>query len=77
MRSIAALALLALTGCASQQQIAANDDATCQSYGAVPGSNAYIQCRMQRDGIRQQGAEARRTAILSEPMVPLTPYQMK
>lgn len=61
-----------LTGCASRQEIAMDDDATCQSYGAAPGTQAYIQCRMQRDGIRQQGAEARRAAILAEPMIPMT-----
>lgn len=61
---------LVLAGCASRQEIAADDDATCRSYGAAPGSQAYIQCRMQRDGIRQQGAEARRAAILAQPDIP-------
>jgi hypothetical protein len=28
------------------QAIADNEDAQCQSYGAQPGSQAYIQCRM-------------------------------
>jgi hypothetical protein len=27
------------------RQIAANDDARCQSYGAKPGSDAYVSCR--------------------------------
>lgn len=26
---------------------AAKDDAQCQSYGATPGSDAYVNCRMQ------------------------------
>jgi len=29
--------------------IAAYDDARCQSYGAAPGSQSYIQCRMNLD----------------------------
>ena len=49
---------LCLAGCADYQarqqaeaaaqarQIAANDDARCQSYGAKPGSDAYVSCRM-------------------------------
>lgn len=36
----------------SPQAIAANDDAKCQSYGAVPGSQDYIQCRMNLDNQR-------------------------
>ena len=27
----------------------ATDDALCQSYGAKPGTDAYINCRVQRD----------------------------
>lgn len=69
MKGAILLALL-LAGCASRQEIAADDDATCQSYGAQPGSNAYVECRMRRDNIRQQGAEARRAAILASPDVP-------
>jgi hypothetical protein len=33
---------------------AANDDAQCQSYGAAPGSQSYIQCRMNLDSQRAQ-----------------------
>jgi len=77
MKRAALLALLVLSGCASRQEIAMDDDATCQSYGAAPGSPAYMQCRMQRDGIRQQGAEARRTAILAQPMTPMVAPQMR
>ena len=33
---------------------AANDDAQCQSYGAAPGSQSYIQCRMNLDNRRAQ-----------------------
>lgn len=66
MRIIAACALaLTLAACASEQErqaqaqaqaaaIEANDDAKCQSYGAAPGSQAYIQCRMNLDNQRAQ-----------------------
>jgi PBP1b-binding outer membrane lipoprotein LpoB len=67
VRIIAALAItLTLAGCAqyeAQQQaqaqaqaaaIEANDDAKCQSYGAAPGSQPYIQCRMNLDNQRAQ-----------------------
>lgn len=77
MKRAILLALL-LGGCgASRQQLAADDDATCQSYGAQPGSTAYMQCRMQRDGIRQQGDEARRAAIASRPLIPMVAPQMR
>ena len=58
VRIIAACALtLTLAGCAGQQPDpqaqaqaqAANDDARCQAYGAVPGSQDYIQCRKNFD----------------------------
>jgi hypothetical protein len=44
------------------QAIAANEDAQCRSYGAVPGSQAYIQCRMNFDNQRAQ----MRAAIASQ-----------
>jgi hypothetical protein len=46
--------LLALTGCTTAEQRAARDDQICQSYGAVPGSDAYVACRMQQQQLRQQ-----------------------
>ena len=49
---IGAVALLALSGCAAQQE--AHDDATCQSYGAPPGSRAYYDCRQHLADQRQQ-----------------------
>jgi hypothetical protein len=60
------LAIVSLAGCAEfearrqQQQmaqaqaVAANEDAQCRSYGAEPGSPAYIQCRMNFDNQRAQ-----------------------
>jgi hypothetical protein len=46
----------------SPQAIAASDDAQCRSYGAAPGSPAYIQCRMNIDNQRGQ----MRAAIASQ-----------
>jgi hypothetical protein len=67
--AIGALILcLSLGACgASRQELAADDDATCQSYGAVPGSQPYIECRMRRDNTRQQGNDLRRAAAIAAP----------
>lgn len=46
------LALLALSGCASAEQIAAADNAKCQSFGATPGTPTYVECRMEQDRLR-------------------------
>lgn len=35
-------------GLASIREKAVIDDLTCQSYGAKPGSDAYVNCRVQR-----------------------------
>lgn len=59
-----------LSACATgptPAQIAAADDASCQSYGASPGSDAYYQCRMAKDQQRQQARAALAAAILSRP----------
>lgn len=53
MKSAVLLALL-LAGCASRQDLAQSDDAHCRSYGAQPGSPAYMQCRAQQDDIHQR-----------------------
>ena len=34
---------------AARAEKTATDDAICQSYGAKPGSDAYVSCRIQRD----------------------------
>ena len=66
---VGAVIALAITmsGCAEYQAeraqaMADNDDAQCQSYGAQPGTQAYIQCRMNLDNQRAQ----MRTAIASQ-----------
>jgi hypothetical protein len=68
-RAGAILSLLLLGGCITDnpQNLAQQDDATCKSYGAVPGSDAYVNCRMQRDNTRQQGEALRRAAIIASP----------
>jgi hypothetical protein len=68
-RTAAIVCLLFLCGCITDnpQSLAQQDDATCRSYGAVPGSDAYVNCRMQRDNTRQQGEALRRAAIIASP----------
>jgi hypothetical protein len=34
---------------AARAEKSATDDAVCQSYGAKPGTDAYVNCRVQRD----------------------------
>lgn len=34
---------------AVRSEKATTDDAVCQSYGAKPGTDAYVNCRVQRD----------------------------
>jgi hypothetical protein len=58
------LVLLPLAACttaaeiqANARAVAAQDDATCRSYGASPGSAVYVQCRMN---ISNQRAAAER-----------------
>jgi hypothetical protein len=66
---LAVIAAAELAGCANseaakraaaqaafQAEIRA-DDAECQAYGAKPGSDAYVQCRLAID-VRKANAEA-------------------
>jgi hypothetical protein len=64
---LAVIAAVALAGCANseaakraaaqfQAEIKA-DDAECQSYGAKPDSDAYVQCRLAID-VRKANSEA-------------------
>ena len=61
---VVALGLLGLSACntvqpgrgelfMSKAEVEAKDDSLCQSYGAKPGTDIYIQCRMQADTRRQ------------------------
>jgi hypothetical protein len=64
------LSLISLAGCiatTSPQDLARQDDAVCRSYGAAPGTDAYVNCRSQRDNTRQQGEALRRAAIIASP----------
>jgi hypothetical protein len=68
MKLFAALfASACLVGCAGSpvgdaiagpERLAVRDDATCQSYGAAPGSDAYAQCRMMTANNRHAGHQA-------------------
>jgi hypothetical protein len=70
VRGLIALMLgLSLAGCfqnpaehAAQASMA--DDAQCTSYGAKPGSDAYVQCRMNLDNQRQTNRRAAVGAFL-------------
>lgn len=54
---------LALSACASPAQLAVNDDAVCQSYGAKPGTDAYVQCRTSQQTQRTMI----RAAVIASP----------
>ena len=43
---------LPLCACQTPEEIAAADDARCRNYGAKPGSDAYISCRVSQQKIR-------------------------
>lgn len=47
-----------LAGCVTPEQLAARDDAVCQSYGAAYGTPQYTDCRMRVAQQRQQAVQA-------------------
>jgi hypothetical protein len=73
---------ITLSGCAEYQEqraaeqaaraqaIADSEDAQCRSYGAQPGSPAYVQCRMNFDNQRAQMQTAIASQLLSRSMAP-------
>lgn len=67
MRNAIVLAMaLTLGGCflgSSEQERAASDDQTCQGYGARPGTDVYVQCRMAQ----QKARNDRVNAIIASP----------
>lgn len=84
--------VLALSGCMSDQQKLAKaqeakaqqasaDDAQCRSYGAAPGSDLYVNCRMQLDSRRTQADEARRQMairmLMNNKQQPAQPYSVQ
>lgn len=63
MIAAAAVAALPLAGCQTTEQIEAANAATCESYGAVPGTPAYAQCRIALRQVAEQRAAARRAHV--------------
>src|SRR5262249_33971458 len=55
-------------GSLSKQELAAKDDAVCTGYGAKPGTDAYISCRVAQD----QRRDVRRYAPMDPPPAPVT-----
>jgi hypothetical protein len=61
-------ALLSLGGCqtlaerqaARQAALRQHDDERCLSYGFNPGTNAFANCMMKRDALREEEAAIRR-----------------
>jgi hypothetical protein len=50
---------------AQASAIAANDDAQCQSYGAAPGSPAYVECRTNLAN-QHAAAQQQNNAIITQ-----------
>ena len=48
---------------AKKQELAAKDDETCKGYGAKPGSEPYVQCRMKLDQGRTVPREVKCTTM--------------
>lgn len=47
---------VALSGCAGiKEHFAEKDNETCQSYGAQPGTDIYVACRMKQQELREEG----------------------
>jgi hypothetical protein len=53
MKNFMLIAILALAGGCTTEQRAAEDDATCRSYGAKPGTPIYVECRMRQQELRE------------------------
>jgi hypothetical protein len=49
---------------AKKAELAAKDDATCRAYGAKPGTDIYVQCRMQQQHGRDMADAAEAGAPL-------------
>jgi hypothetical protein len=73
---------LVLAGCVSKEELqarhdaamaqnAAADDQKCQSFGAVPGSERYIQCRTSLATSRAQAAALAQPPMSPPPVFPL------
>jgi hypothetical protein len=75
-RLLLLIMLLPLAGClgarseaemaAFKAELAKKDDEVCKGYGAKPGSDIYIQCRMTQQKSRDDADNA---AMMSQPVV--------
>lgn len=65
MKPALLIAAFFLTACAGSEQIkarmASEHDAKCRSFGAQPGTDAYLQCRLALE----RNVSAERAAIVS------------
>lgn len=84
MRVVAILAVsLSLGGCLTDEQLIAErnakDDQKCQSYGARPGTDAYVNCRAQMDSARttataiNSATPAQTNVVVQSSDVPILP----
>ena len=69
MRAVLAVLVgLGLAGCQTAEMKAAEqaaNDQTCRSFGARPGSDIYIQCRLQMSQMNQQSRDAESARLLA------------
>jgi len=65
MKTLAPIAICALllSGCVSVEERRAMDDSQCQSYGAEPGTEAYVQCRMWAETEHRKREEFNRSLL--------------
>ncbi len=61
----------------SEATLAKKDDATCKSYGAKKGSQAYIQCRVSLVVSRQEAADRQKTIDVLEKKIEALQSQMQ
>jgi hypothetical protein len=54
MLLLTSIAVLVLMTTANAQGLFSNPDTTCRSWGTVPGTNAYVQCRIYQDQQKRQ-----------------------
>ena len=85
-RVLICVVVVVLTGCASKEelqarhdaamaQIAAADDQKCQSLGAAPGSDSYVQCRTSLAAARAQAAALAQPPMSSPQVFPAATCQ--
>lgn len=58
MRLVAILLAFALSGCVTAEQRMAQDGQKCASFGARPGSDAYVNCMSQLEAQRRAAVAA-------------------